>query len=310
MRRYKKEVAAAARRGQPRHRRARGHRRHRRRHRASWPSSPAPRSACRATPRSTSSAPRPSPASSPPTSTPARSRRWSPGWRCPPPSAAASPPSSARCGSPRRSTPSRSWASRQPAVPGDHPDDRRLRRGHPAVRRSACSSSYFATRLIATGYYGQSTGTYDHYFHLFLPPVDVLWSFVKVLVFAVVIILIHCYYGYNASGGPAGVGVAVGTAVRTSIVAINVIDFFLSPGHLGRDDHRPDRGVSAWPTQRVTPAVRRVGGCSAGVVFLAGHRAAGRADGRRLYQKAFTDGRHGDAARPTASATSCSSRPT
>ena len=89
-------------------------------------------------------------------------------------------------------------------------------------------SSYGATRLIATGYYGQSKGTYDHYFHLFLPPGDVLWSFGKVLVFAVVIILIHCYYGYHASGGPAGVGIAVGKAVRTSIVAINLVDFFLS----------------------------------------------------------------------------------
>ncbi len=89
-------------------------------------------------------------------------------------------------------------------------------------------SSYFATRLIVTGYYGQSAGTYDHYFHLFLPPYDVLWSFGKVLVFAVVIILIHCYHGYNASGGPAGVGVAVGRAVRTSIVAINVVDLLLS----------------------------------------------------------------------------------
>src|SRR6185312_1217344 len=84
------------------------------------------------------------------------------------------------------------------------------------------------TRMIAAGYYGQSKGTYDHYFHLFLPPGDVLWSFGKVMVFAVVIILIHCYYGYTASGGPAGVGIAVGKAVRTSIVAINVIDFFLS----------------------------------------------------------------------------------
>ena len=46
-----------------------------------------------------------------------------------------------------------------------------------------------------------------------------LWSFGKVLVFAVTVILIHCYHGYNASGGPAGVGVAVGRAVRTSIVA-------------------------------------------------------------------------------------------
>jgi phospholipid/cholesterol/gamma-HCH transport system permease protein len=89
-------------------------------------------------------------------------------------------------------------------------------------------SSYFATRLTVTRFFGQSTGTYDYYFSTFLPPGDVLWSFGKVLVFAVTVILIHCYYGYNATGGPAGVGVAVGKAVRTSIVAINVIDLFLS----------------------------------------------------------------------------------
>ncbi|MEV6318441.1 ABC transporter permease [Streptomyces sp. NPDC051776] len=89
-------------------------------------------------------------------------------------------------------------------------------------------SSYFAARTITTGYYGQSPGTYDHYFQQYLPPVDVLWSFGKVIVFAVVIILVHCYYGYYAKGGPAGVGVAVGRAVRTSIVAINILDFFLS----------------------------------------------------------------------------------
>ena len=85
-------------------------------------------------------------------------------------------------------------------------------------------SSYVATRFITTKYFGQSTGTYDHYFHLFLPPGDVLWSFGKVLVFAVVIILVHCYYGYHASGGPAGVGVAVGKAVRTSLVAVLLVD--------------------------------------------------------------------------------------
>ncbi|MGZ5409263.1 MAG: MlaE family ABC transporter permease [Aeromicrobium sp.] len=89
-------------------------------------------------------------------------------------------------------------------------------------------SSYFATRLTVTKLSGQSAGTYDHYFTLFLPPGDVLWSFAKVLIFAVVVIMIHCYYGYYASGGPAGVGVAVGRAVRTSIVAINVVDLATS----------------------------------------------------------------------------------
>jgi len=89
-------------------------------------------------------------------------------------------------------------------------------------------TSYVATYITVTKFFGQSAGTYGHYFYTFLPPEDVLWSFMKVLVFSVVVILIHCYHGYNASGGPAGVGMAVGRAVRTSIVAINVIDLFLS----------------------------------------------------------------------------------
>jgi phospholipid/cholesterol/gamma-HCH transport system permease protein len=89
-------------------------------------------------------------------------------------------------------------------------------------------SSYGATYAISVYYYQQSSGTYSHYFHLFLPPGDVFWSFGKVLVFAILVVLTHCYYGYTASGGPAGVGVAVGRAVRTSIVAVNLVDFFLS----------------------------------------------------------------------------------
>jgi phospholipid/cholesterol/gamma-HCH transport system permease protein len=89
-------------------------------------------------------------------------------------------------------------------------------------------SSYLASYAIVVYYYHDSAGTYSHYFHLFLPPQDVVWSFFKVLVFAIVIILIHCYFGYTASGGPAGVGVAVGRAVRLAIVALNILDFFLS----------------------------------------------------------------------------------
>jgi len=89
-------------------------------------------------------------------------------------------------------------------------------------------ASYLATRVVTTATYGQSPGTYDHYFLQYLAPVDVLWSFGKVLVFAVVIVLVHCYRGYHAKGGPAGVGLAVGHAIRTSIVALTVMDFLMS----------------------------------------------------------------------------------
>ena len=89
-------------------------------------------------------------------------------------------------------------------------------------------TSYVASREITVLLNGQSAGTYDHYFALFLPPVDVLWSFVKVLIFSAMVILAHCYYGYRATGGPAGVGIAVGRAVRTAIVTVAVTDLFLS----------------------------------------------------------------------------------
>ncbi|WP_300678895.1 ABC transporter permease [Nocardioides sp.] len=92
----------------------------------------------------------------------------------------------------------------------------------------ALTASYLSPRLITTLIYHQSAGTYDHYFLAFLPPQDILWSFFKLIFLAVAIILIHCYYGYTASGGPAGVGVAVGKAIRTSIVTVVVADFFLS----------------------------------------------------------------------------------
>ncbi|MDT7545865.1 MAG: phospholipid/cholesterol/gamma-HCH transport system permease protein [Actinomycetota bacterium] len=88
-------------------------------------------------------------------------------------------------------------------------------------------ASYASTQLITTQLFGQSSGTYSHYFRQFLPHSDIFISFAKVLVFAVIIILTHCYYGYTASGGPAGVGVAVGRAVRLAITSVVAVDLLL-----------------------------------------------------------------------------------
>jgi phospholipid/cholesterol/gamma-HCH transport system permease protein len=78
--------------------------------------------------------------------------------------------------------------------------------------------SFLAARLGTTAIYGQSTGVYDHYFNTFLNPSDLIWSFVQSIAMATVIMLVHTYYGFTATGGPAGVGEAVGRAVRTSLV--------------------------------------------------------------------------------------------
>ena len=89
-------------------------------------------------------------------------------------------------------------------------------------------ASFAATKLVSTRFFGLSEGVYDYYFRLYLPPIDIVFSVIKAIVFAVVVALIHCYYGYNASGGPAGVGVAVGRAIRLSIVVVVLLNLILS----------------------------------------------------------------------------------
>jgi phospholipid/cholesterol/gamma-HCH transport system permease protein len=92
----------------------------------------------------------------------------------------------------------------------------------------AMLTAFLAARVGTTAIYGQSSGVYDHYFNTFLNPTDIIWSFFQVVVMAVVIMLVHTYYGFTASGGPAGVGEAVGRAVRTSLISAVVVVLFLS----------------------------------------------------------------------------------
>jgi phospholipid/cholesterol/gamma-HCH transport system permease protein len=88
--------------------------------------------------------------------------------------------------------------------------------------------SFLAARFGTTFVYGQSTGVYDHYFNTFLQPVDLIWSFLQAVAMAIVVMLVHTYYGFTASGGPAGVGEAVGRAVRTSLIAVVLVTLLLS----------------------------------------------------------------------------------
>jgi phospholipid/cholesterol/gamma-HCH transport system permease protein len=88
--------------------------------------------------------------------------------------------------------------------------------------------SFFVSDLLVRGVYGAAAGTYQHYLVQFLPVRDLAYSTVKAVVFAAAVIIIHCYYGYFASGGPEGVGRASGRAVRMSLVAIMTLDFVMT----------------------------------------------------------------------------------
>jgi phospholipid/cholesterol/gamma-HCH transport system permease protein len=92
----------------------------------------------------------------------------------------------------------------------------------------AVIASFLASRYTTVLLFGQSAGLYDHYFDTFLNPVDILWSFLQAVCMAVTIMLIHTYYGFFATGGPSGVGVAVGKAVRSSLIAVVSVTLLVS----------------------------------------------------------------------------------
>ncbi|MDY6996849.1 MAG: ABC transporter permease [Actinomycetota bacterium] len=88
--------------------------------------------------------------------------------------------------------------------------------------------SFVASQFTTTVLFGQSSGLYEHYFDTFLNPIDLLWSFLQAVLMAITILLIHTYFGYFATGGPSGVGVAVGNAVRTSLIVVVSVTLLIS----------------------------------------------------------------------------------
>ncbi|MBW0012378.1 ABC transporter permease [Mycobacterium sp.] len=83
--------------------------------------------------------------------------------------------------------------------------------------------SFLSPQITTTVLYGQSNGTYEHYFRTFLRPDDVFWSFVEAIIITAVVMITHCFYGYTAGGGPVGVGEAVGRSMRFSLVSVQVV---------------------------------------------------------------------------------------
>ncbi len=68
-----------------------------------------------------------------------------------------------------------------------------------------------------------SAGGYELIFWMFQDPTDLVFSMVKGMAMATVIVLVGCYYGYTASGGPVGVGTATAKSMVFNIVAVHIL---------------------------------------------------------------------------------------
>ncbi|MEZ0365605.1 ABC transporter permease [Mycobacterium sp. pUA109] len=93
----------------------------------------------------------------------------------------------------------------------------------------ACLAITYLTCQVATGVIsGGSIGPYLHYFTMMLSGKDIIYSVIKCVVFVWISSTIQCYYGFYASGGPEGVGVAAGHAMRASITVVIMFNMLLT----------------------------------------------------------------------------------
>ncbi|MGE2692814.1 ABC transporter permease [Mycolicibacterium pulveris] len=93
--------------------------------------------------------------------------------------------------------------------------------------------NYAAVQGIVTFAGGVSAGSFEHYFRLVLTGEDIVYSVVKAIVFVTITSTIQCYYGYFAAGGPQGVGIAAGRAMRAGISVMIIANLLLTIGLWG-----------------------------------------------------------------------------
>ena len=93
-----------------------------------------------------------------------------------------------------------------------------------------------------------SSGGYFLIFWMFQNPPDLLYSVIKGMVMATVIVLVGCYYGYNASGGPVGRGHGDREVDGAQHRARAPHRDARHAGVLGREPTSPDRRMNSWMT--------------------------------------------------------------
>ncbi|MEK6443887.1 MlaE family ABC transporter permease [Pseudonocardia sp. T1-2H] len=92
----------------------------------------------------------------------------------------------------------------------------------------ASLAGFLADYFILVFFYESGAGNFRHYFFLYLDPLDIVFAYIQIVAMVVVVMFIHTYYGYNASGGPAEVGEAVGKSVRSSLSAVMVVNLLVA----------------------------------------------------------------------------------
>jgi phospholipid/cholesterol/gamma-HCH transport system permease protein len=113
----------------------------------------------------------------------------------------------------------------------------------PFMYIAAVGAGFFASYLAVVEQIGEvSSGGYFLIFWMFQNPPDLLYSLTKGMVMATFIVLVGCYYGYNASGGPVGVGTATAKSMVLNIVLVHLIGMLGTQVFWGANPRAPIGG--------------------------------------------------------------------
>jgi len=113
----------------------------------------------------------------------------------------------------------------------------------PFMYLAAIGAGFFASYLAVVEQVGEvSSGGFFLIFWQFQSPPDLLFSVIKAMVMATVIVLVGCYYGYNASGGPVGVGTATAKSMVLNIVLVHLIGMLGTQVFWGANPRAPIGG--------------------------------------------------------------------
>jgi phospholipid/cholesterol/gamma-HCH transport system permease protein len=94
----------------------------------------------------------------------------------------------------------------------------------PFVYLCSIGAGFLASYIVVVQQIGDvSSGGFFLIFWQFQNPPDLLYSLIKAMVMATMIVIVGCYYGYNASGGPVGVGTATAKSMVVNIVGVHLI---------------------------------------------------------------------------------------
>ena len=94
----------------------------------------------------------------------------------------------------------------------------------PAVYIGAVGAGFLASYVAVVQQIGEvSSGGYFVIFWMFQNPPDLVYSLIKGMAMATVIVLVGCYYGYTASGGPVGVGTATAKSMVLNTVMVHLV---------------------------------------------------------------------------------------